>query len=514
MWATQECKKASRTSHEPHKENARYREIGLLTLFRVECCSFPRCHSVLSHAHSCAACSIQRIQLLSSLPLPAMASMKTAPLLNPAMAAELMSPATPDLLAKPLDWQAIAEPADVARPRGLPRRMSISDAAAIQAVLADSIRPALSRPGTAERVRRDHTRFLVSTAAPLASGDRAHTETFSLDYSADSKQMVAGCGDGSVRLFGAAPGAHGHILQRVLHNKDNKESLPVTCVRFSPLDVDGGAGEKARIVLAACADGSVAQWQVGSTGNSGTLLRSTNTGSSNSVYALAYQSDGLHFAAAGRDHIVRLYDSSTGQLVRAFDNAGPRGHSNRVYALRFHPRQPHTLLSGGWDNTVQVWDDRTGTSERSIFGPHICGDALDANSAGSEILTGSWREDNALQCWDFASGKLIDNLPWNGRAGAAAAAAGSDGSLNSSSLESSNCMLYAASYSPVNDHLICAGGAGNGVNEAKLFEGQSGHAVQTERITFKHALYTLAFSNDGRQIALGGVDENITIVNL
>lgn len=53
---------------------------------------------------------------------------------------------------------------------------------------------------------------------------------------------------------------------------------------------------------------------------------------------------------------------------------------------------------------------------RKIFGPHICGDALDIQSQSSsttsrQILTGSWRKDKTLQIWDYGSGKLLKDIP-------------------------------------------------------------------------------------------------------
>ena len=45
------------------------------------------------------------------------------------------------------------------------------------------------------------------------------------------------------------------------------------------------------------------------------------------------------------------------------------------------------MLSGGWDKTVQVWDQRAGPlAVRSLYGPFICGDALDLE--GDRVLTG------------------------------------------------------------------------------------------------------------------------------
>ena len=183
----------------------------------------------------------------------------------------------------------------------------------------------------------------------------------------------------------------------------------------------------------------------------------------------------------------------------------------------------------GWDNTIQFWDVRTGYSSRSIFGPHLCGDALDVQPVtGAEILTGSWTESpNALQRWDYGTGKLLEDIPWNGQpavnaaAPAAAAAPPADASSSSSSAAAAvathspssaeSCMLYSASYSP-DGTLIVAGGAGNGLNQAKLFSTVTGAPI--ERVSFQHALYSLAFAPNGALLAFGGVDTDITVVKL
>lgn len=262
-----------------------------------------------------------------------------------------------------------------------------------------------------------------------------------------------------------------------------------------------------------------------------------STGSGNSVYALAYAPDYRSWAAAGRDHIVRTFDETTGQLIRSMDK-----HSNRVYSLHYALEDPNLLLSGGWDNTVQFWDTRTGTAQRSVFGPHLCGDALDVHPVtGAEFLTGSWREQEALQRWDLATGKLIETLEWHGKeqpsshatamskspsleASEAAAASASSSSSSSEAASSSsanagilstepslNCMLYAAAYSP-DGKLIAAGGGGNGVSQAKIFATLTGKPM--ERVSFQHGLYALAFAPDAQHLALGGVDSSLTVINL
>jgi len=146
--------------------------------------------------------------------------------------------------------------------------------------------------------------------------------------------------------------------------------------------------------------------------------------------------------------------------LKGGDSLTTAGHSSRVLAARFAPApcgDGNLLVSGGWDNTVQFWDLRAGHAVRLIYGPHICGDALDMEPRGKLLLTGSWREDEPLELWDFGTGKRVEALPWR-----------SEGSSPSPC-----CLLYAARFSrdPAAS-MIVAGGSfpGPGLGEAKVIE--------------------------------------------
>lgn len=100
---------------------------------------------------------------------------------------------------------------------------------------------------------------------------------------------------------------------------------------------------------------------------------------------------------------VRVYEENTKVLLSTMaEGSGNKscGHSNRVYAVKFKPNDLNVLISGGWDNTLQVaffsfsfclpffvltstlqiWDIRAGQSVRSIYGPHICGSFISFSS--------------------------------------------------------------------------------------------------------------------------------------
>jgi hypothetical protein len=233
--------------------------------------------------------------------------------------------------------------------------------------------------------------------------------------------------------------------------------LPITAMRFRH------GGNSRGVLLACSADGSVRHWHV----PTGKCLSTIYEGSDQQIFACDYRQDGQMFATGGKDKRVRLYDESrsissstgssgigasatlsnsrgsssspsgaspiatfggglfagtsietlSGHSSSSDSDIGSGGsHSNRIFAVCFHPVEKDLILSGGWDNTIQIWDARiSGNGHgavRSMFGAHLCGDALQVTPDGNYVISGSWRPDDALQIWDFRSGKLISSIPF------------------------------------------------------------------------------------------------------
>ena len=210
----------------------------------------------------------------------------------------------------------------------------------------------------------------------------------------------------------------------------------------------------------------------------------------NPLFTIDYSADGKKFATAGKDYAVRVYDEATKTLVSKMEggyHAIQKGHSNRVFSLKFDKNDDNVVVSGGWDNTVQVWDLRTERSVRSFYGPHICGDAIDIS--GGTILTGSYRMDEQLQTWDFGTGKLIDNISWG----------------------NSSTQLYAACFDP-SGTLIGAGGAGK--NEAKIFDRTAGNALVGTVAGLSRGVYSIDFNHDGSKFVVGGGDATVRLFSV
>jgi len=207
----------------------------------------------------------------------------------------------------------------------------------------------------------------------------------------------------------------------------------VTCVRYLP-----GTGSAANVLLTA--QGSRVSHVHVPTGK----VLSSMTEDPNKVYNIAVRSDATAFATAGSDHCVRLYDEQTGQLTASMDhgdNVNSAGHSMDVFGLAWSADDANLLVSAGWDHTIQVWDARLNRSVRSIFGPYMCGDALDLR--GGKVLAGSWRHTNPLELWDLGSSQLLTRLPFY-------------------QPEQDACKVYAAKFGRGTlDKFIVAGGSGS-----------------------------------------------------
>lgn len=318
------------------------------------------------------------------------------------------------------------------------------------------------------------------------------SEVFVVRFSPDGKFIAAGCGDGAIRVFNVSNGKVAYNLEG-----GSNVALPTTCIRFRPVTP---SSRTKNVFLSANAAGAVQHWHM----TSGKCLH-TFEDEENQVYALDYNEEGTQFVTAGKDTKIRVYDEATksniltmeGGLMGDYSKETP-GHSNRVFSVKC-THDENIVLSGGWDNTVQFWDLRTGSSVRSIYGPHICGDALDIK--GNEVVTGSWRPKEQLELWDFGTGQRITEVAWN--------AGQSEFAIHSQQA----CMLYAAQFSkdPMGKFIVAGG---SGANEAKVFDHSHGNAPVGTVTGLNRGIFTVDFSPDGEKVAMAGGDSCIRVLDV
>ncbi|KZT40582.1 WD40 repeat-like protein [Sistotremastrum suecicum HHB10207 ss-3] len=92
------------------------------------------------------------------------------------------------------------------------------------------------------------------------------------------------------------------------------------------------------------------------------------------VQSLSYSSSGDHFASAGSDFKVFVYDGKTGENAIEIPNA----HTGTVYAVSWSPDN-RTLLTSAADRTVKLWDVET---QKSIISWTV-GDAIQSQQVGN-----------------------------------------------------------------------------------------------------------------------------------
>jgi len=203
----------------------------------------------------------------------------------------------------------------------------------------------------------------------------------SLRVSADASVVGCALADGTVSLRSLATGRVSYTL---VHSP---EGFAVTAFRFNP--------RFPRNFVTVSADGVVKMWAKKSPEAAWTGREDAN--------ALDIGSSGATMTTGGTDACIQMCHVPVRRLARRrFDMDGATGHTDRVYCVRFHPDRRGLLVSGGWDNTIQVWDARAGAGVACLFGPHVCGDAVDVR--GDFVLAGSWRTREQAQMFDFRTG--------------------------------------------------------------------------------------------------------------
>jgi WD40 repeat protein len=265
-----------------------------------------------------------------------------------------------------------------------------------------------------------------------------------------------------------------------------------------------------RVFASAGEDRTVRVWDVAA----GKLL-STLTGHRRPVKTVAYSADGTLLASAGDDE-VRVWDAATGKLRHVL--TPPRG---AIYGMAFAPDGRVAAATAG---AVAFWDARSGQKRDPGSRPGPTARSLAFSPDGRWLAVGDERE---FRLEDATTGEAV-GLHWDETGGVTSLVFSTDGRRLATVGEAATVVWDTDPEAGMSDeeaHRVIGPYLGNpylqlnrpGRDTAGLSATYKGLRVRYPRKArcaipaVSRASACVAFTPDGRRLALGGDDKSITI---
>jgi WD40 repeat protein len=188
---------------------------------------------------------------------------------------------------------------------------------------------------------------------------------------------------------------------------------------------------------------------------------------------IALSGDGALLATSGYDGMIRLWDTTTGRLVRVLV-----GHDSYVYGMAFSADGRYLASAGSFDVTVRVWETETGLPVRVMKGLKEAPTVVAWSPDGSLLAAGTI-ESGYVSVWRAATGKLVKTV-------------------------SSGKTIRSLAFSPDGQLLAC------GVYQVGVvLRSSPGWGVDAQIDLTGQDSRSLAFSKDGKQLVAAGTKQAV-----
>ena len=204
----------------------------------------------------------------------------------------------------------------------------------------------------------------------------------------------------------------------------------------------------------------------------------TLSGHSDTVWTVAISPDGKTLVSGGSDKTIKIWNLQTGNLRRTLT-----GHTDAVRAIAMS-QDGALLASASGDKTIKIWDLQSGTLLRTLTGHLGPVWSVAIGSDGQTLASGSY--DSTVKIWSLQTGTLRHTFPEH--------------------YES----IWSVAISPDGQTLVSAAYDGT----IKIWDLQTGDLRRTLASGNSEAIRSVAISPDGQTLVSGSWDKTVKIWNL
>ncbi len=267
----------------------------------------------------------------------------------------------------------------------------------------------------------------------------------------DKRHILAGSGDGRLRVFDLASGQMTRSLPA-----HNEWAFAVALHPSGKLVATGG-------------DNLIKLWSWPDLVEVGRF-----TGHTDDVHAIGFTPDGGQLVSTGDDLTVRVWDVASRELVHCLT-----GHDDTIPGLAISP-DGHIAATASRDGSVRLWSIETGECLSVLAGHEGDVMAVAFHPSGRELASASY--DKTVRVWD------LDRLT-----------ASSPGQVFARGTD----WLFSVAYSPGGDELVATGGDG-----VRLWDRETGRLLwrSDDQRNVSHAIWL----SDG-EIATSSADGSIAL---
>jgi small GTP-binding protein len=208
----------------------------------------------------------------------------------------------------------------------------------------------------------------------------------------------------------------------------------------------------------------------------GFTLRHVLRGHERWIGRIAWSPDGSHLASPSADNTIRIWDTRSGTCVHTL-----QGHTERIYSVAWSP-DSQRLASASADSTIRLWEAAKGNALQVLEGHEGRVWSVAWSPDSQRLASGS--DDKTIRLWDTASGKHLQTLQ------------GHTSNVHSVAWSPDGQFLASASAEP--DKTIC------------LWDSASGKQLQTLH-GHTRTIYSVAWSPDGQLLASASADKTIRL---